>query len=170
MPKNVTRVEILQILLPSSAKSAPVSGRAALYEWLDKVNELVGDGRELKYNALHWLAVHDDYRSINFLLSTVSALDTDLFLRLFDETFNGESPLDLAGQNGCAKSAIVLIRFFQANFATVKEIFTELEQAQDGKDRHAADLRHFNHDFERKNWHNGAYTMKYVKGPFLNKV
>ena len=114
--------------------------------------------------------MHDDYRAIHFLLSTVSSNDTDLFLRLFDETFSGESPLDLAGQNGCAKSAMVLIRFFQANFAIVKEMFTGLKQAQGGRDPHAADLRHFNNDFERKNWHNGVYTMKYVKGPFLNNV
>ena len=111
VPKDLTRVEILKLLLLGRASDvggkdedaaqqkrlAPVGGRAALYEWLDRVHELVGEAKALRYTALHWLAVHDDYRAIHFLLSTVKPNDPAVFLRLFDETYNGESPLDLAG-------------------------------------------------------------------------
>jgi ankyrin repeat protein len=97
--------------------------RASLLEWLDQIDELVPPGVQVMYSPLHWLAIHDDYRAIDFLLKSIKPRDTDQLMRLCSETYKGESPLDLAGQNGCIKAAMVLIRFFQKNFAGVEELF-----------------------------------------------
>ena len=89
-------------------------------------------------------------------------------MRLLEETYKGESALDLAGEFGCVKAAIVLIRFFERHFRDVVNIFEQLPSNEDKSHLSSIQtlqegMKDFCGAMDRGEYDFGAYRIVYAK-------
>lgn len=83
---------------------------------------------QTKYTCLHWLAYHNDWMSLKYLLALCLDInDAKYELKMVRKCMRANSddmtPLDIAGKNGCIRSAIIIINYFKEMFGVLAERF-----------------------------------------------
>ena len=87
------------------------------------------------YTPMHWLAYHNDWMSVKYLLALCLDKSDDVhelrMVRLImRENADNMTPLDIAGRNGSIRSAIVLINYFKEVFGVLAARFNGGENAE----------------------------------------
>lgn len=131
---------------------------------------------QTQYSPMHWLAYHNDWMSLKYLLSLCLDLqDPDYELKMVRKCMRSNTddmtPLDIAGKNGCIRTAIVIINYFKEMFGVLAEEFTSGSEtfSPDGKMIKDADGNRINYMEVPKLEETDNFKIKYVSHKQLTK-
>jgi hypothetical protein len=73
---------------------------------------------------MHWLAYWNDCKSVKYLLDIVEKnVTTDSLNKLMQLTYNGMTPIDIAGRSDSPEVAKGILDYFTERFKFVEMIF-----------------------------------------------
>jgi len=87
-------------------------------KWLFRVSQV-------KYTPLHWLALWNDYQSIEYLLNSVDKNDPEQVKMIMSYNNDGLTPLDVAGVRQSNEAALIFLGYFKRNFPMIQWVFAE---------------------------------------------
>ena len=78
------------------------------------------------YSTLHWLAFHNDYKSIEYILSKIKfEIEYERWVQIMRKTrFRKLTPICIAGKKGYKKVVDVFFKYFLDNSYIIKAIYS----------------------------------------------